>query len=255
MRYQTICVEQKKDISYIQLYRPEKNNTINNIMIDELNSVVDKASLSSKILVLQGLKDVFCFGADFEEMYKEKRKGGTDTFLMPDKLYELWLKLYTGPFITIADIKGKVNAGGIGFVAASDIAIADETCQFSLSELLFGIYPAIVFPFLVNRIGVQNASYFTLLTKPISSEKAYEYGLIDEWGTDNNTILQRHLRRLSVLSKESIRNFKAYRNMYTKDLLEKQNTAIQSNKEMFSNKNILTNIYRFVEEGVLPWET
>nr|WP_269820011.1 enoyl-CoA hydratase-related protein [Bacillus velezensis] len=42
---------------------------------------------------------------------------------------------------------GVANAGGIGFVAASDIVIADDTAVFSLSELLFGLFPAMVLPF------------------------------------------------------------------------------------------------------------
>jgi len=62
----------------------------------------------------------------------------------------LWLRLATVRTVTISHVRGKANAGGIGFVAASDIVLADETAQFSLSELLFGLYPACVLPFLIR---------------------------------------------------------------------------------------------------------
>jgi 3-carboxymethyl-3-hydroxy-acyl-[acp] dehydratase len=44
--------------------------------------------------------------------------------------------LATGPFVTISHVRGKANAGGLGFMAASDIVLAQEEAQFSLSELL-----------------------------------------------------------------------------------------------------------------------
>ncbi len=65
----------------------------------------------------------------------------------PERLYDLWLRLATGPFITISHVRGRVNAGGIGFVATSDIVLAERSAQFSLSELLFGVFPARYFPF------------------------------------------------------------------------------------------------------------
>lgn len=94
-------------------------------------------------------------------------------------MYDLWLRLATGPYVTISHVRGKANAGGLGFVAASDIVLANETAQFSLSELLFGLYPACVLLFLIRRIGFQRAHYFTLMTQPISAKQACEWGLVD----------------------------------------------------------------------------
>jgi hypothetical protein len=36
--------------------------------------------------------------------------------------------------ITVFHVRGKVNAGGVGFVVANDIVLVDQTVQFSLSE-------------------------------------------------------------------------------------------------------------------------
>jgi len=120
------------------------------------------------------------------------------------------LRLATGPYVTIAHVRGTANAGGVGFVAASDIVLADETAQFSLSELLFGLYPACVMPFLIRRIGFQKANYFTMMTKPISAMLACEWGLVDAVEPVSEVLLRRHLQRLRRLSKTAIRRYKTY---------------------------------------------
>ena len=105
---------------------------------------------------------------------------------------------------------GMANGGGVGFVAASDIVLADETAQFGLSELLFGLFPACVLPFLIRRIGFQKAHYLTLMTQPISAQQAQTWGLVDACAKRSDSLLRKHLLRLSRLSKASIRRYKKY---------------------------------------------
>src|SRR6185503_19576776 len=119
-------------------------------------------------------------------------------------MYDLWLRMATGPYVTIAHVRGTANAGGVGFVAASDIVLADETAQFSLSEMLFGLMPACVMPFLIRRIGFQRAHYMTLMTQPISVNQAYGWNLVDAHEKLSDALLKRHLMRLKCLSKNSI---------------------------------------------------
>ena len=150
--YATLRVRVQPPICFIQMYRPDASNTINSELIDDLHRALDDAEESGlTVIVLEGLPEVFCLGADFTEVSQGAQQVTHD----PEPLYDLWYRLATGPFITIAHVRGKVNAGGMGFVAASDIAIADASARFSLSELLFGLIPACVMPFLVRRIGFQ----------------------------------------------------------------------------------------------------
>jgi len=53
--------------------------------------------------------------------------------------------------VVIAKVEGKVNAGGVGLVAASDIVVAHTQATFGLSEALFGLLPACVMPFLIRK--------------------------------------------------------------------------------------------------------
>jgi len=151
-------------------------------------------------------------------------------------------------------VRGKANAGGVGFVAASDIVLADETAQFSLSELLFGLYPALVLPFLVRRVGFQKAHYLTLMTQPISAKQAFEWGLVDAFEPQSETLLRRHLLRLRRLSKMAIRRYKSYMGHVGAPLLDLKGPAVAANREIFADTDNLSAISRYVDHGVFPWE-
>ena len=253
MSYQTLQVRFQESICSIKFNRPEANNTINDLFIEECLQVLTVCEATVTIVVLEGLPEVFCFGADFQDLHKELTDG-QKSVRSPEPLYNTWLKLATGPYITIAHVRGKVNAGGIGFVAASDIVIADETAQFSLSEMLFGLFPACVLPFLIRRIGFQKAHYLTLMTQPILVQQAHSWGLVDAYEAHSEVLLRKHLLRLRRLNKAGITCYKGFSgNLY--DLLHRAKPlALAANQEMFSDLQNQKRILRFVETGQFPWE-
>lgn len=253
MKYETMKVFFQDKTCFIQLDRAKEGNTLNGRMIDEFFHVLEQYGDIATILVLEGTPEVFCLGADFEEI-STKLKAGQQIDNNPEGLYALWIKLSTGPYVTISHVRGKANAGGIGFIAASDIVIADEAAQFSLSELLFGLYPACVMPFLIRRIGFQKANYITLMTQPFSAAKAYEWGLVDAYGDKSDVLLRKHLLRLKHLPKTGLGRYKHYINNLYGNLFEYANLAIDSNREIFSDPANMEGILRYVEQGKFPWQ-
>jgi len=253
MSYETINVRFQGTVCFIQFNRPDDNNTINSRLIEECSEVLALCEQSVNIVVFSGLPQVFCLGVDFKEMQsgmegKEKNTGN------PEPLYDLWMKLAAGPYITISHVRGKANAGGIGFIAASDIVLADISSQFSLSELLFGLLPACVMPFLTRRIGFQRAQYMTLLTQPFSAREAYEWGLTDACDEKSEDLLRRHLLRLKHLSKTGITRYKRFMNGLDASLTVKKALALETNREIFSDEHNMERIFRYVETGQFPWE-
>lgn len=253
MNYEAIKVRFQESICFVQIDRPQANNTINGQLVAECNEVLSLCEESATVVVLSGSPEVFCFGADFKALANastanSKQHDG------PEPLYDLWLRLATGPYVTISHVRGKANAGGIGFVAASDIVLADDTAQFSLSELLFGLYPACVLPFLIRRIGFQKAHYLTLMTQPVMVKQACEWGLVDVYETQSEALLRRHLLRLRRLSKPAIRRYKSYMNQISKPLADLKSQAVAANLEVFSDASNVEAIARYVEHGVFPWE-
>jgi polyketide biosynthesis enoyl-CoA hydratase PksH len=249
--HETIKVQFQDSICHLQIDRPEANNTINGQLVAEINEVLSACEESATVVVLSGSPEVFCFGADFKAIATGKADEQNDG---PDPLYDLFMRLATGPYVTISHVRGKANAGGVGFVAASDIVLADESAQFSLSELLFGLYPAVVLPFLIRRLGYQKAHYLTLMTQPVSAKQAFEWGLVDAFEPNSDALLRRHLQRLRRLSKPAIRRYKSYMSRINAPLHELKAPAVAANREIFSDAANLQAITRYVELGLFPWE-
>ena len=252
--YKTIQVRFEEDICFIQIYRPEANNTINDCLIEEFTEALAECEDSAKIVVLEGLPEVFCFGADFKEIQKSFDTKEQHQEQNPEPLYNLWLQLASGPYITIAHVRGKANAGGVGFVAACDIVLCEEKTVFSLSELLFGLMPACVLPFLIRKIGFSKANYLTLMTQPISAKQAKEWGLVDEYEEKSENLLRKHLLRLRRLPKSGISRYKRYMNNLDDALVIARPKALEANIEVFSDQKNLEKIARFITTGKFPWE-
>lgn len=250
MKYGTIKVSYKNEICFIQMHRPEAQNAINAQMVMEFSHVLEECEQKARVVIVEGLPEIFCFGADFGELSNDISAADDG----PQALYDVWLKLARGSFISIAHVRGRVNAGGIGFVAACDLVIADEKSVFSLSELLFGLLPAFVMPFLARRVGIQKASYLTITTAPITCGQAESWGLVDQMGENSETLIKRQLVRLSRISKNAIARHKTYVNQIDESLTKVRELAVATNQAVFSDPENLAYIKRYKQTGKFPWE-
>jgi polyketide biosynthesis enoyl-CoA hydratase PksH len=251
--FETIRVRLEDEICYLQIYRPDAKNTINECLIVECSQAIKACEESAKILVFEGLPDIFCFGADFQEMQQsieseQKLKQNSEL------LYNLWLQMATGPFISIAHVQGHANAGGVGFVAACDIVLSDERAIFSLSELLFGLIPACVLPFLIRRIGFSKANNMTLTTRPISAKLAHNWGLVDAYEENSKNLLRKQLLRLRRITKKTVLRYKEYMGELNEFLITAKKNAIPANFNVFSDQRNIDYIIRYLKYKKLPWE-
>ncbi|MCS1407970.1 MAG: putative polyketide biosynthesis enoyl-CoA hydratase PksH [Verrucomicrobia subdivision 3 bacterium] len=248
MSYQTIQWRVEEPVGFLRLNRPGAGNKINEALIEEAREALAGCPAGVFIIVLEGSPEVFCLGADFEGVGREP------VLPEPGALYGLWEELALGPRVTIAHVRGRANAGGVGFVAACDIVIAEEAARFGLSELLFGLFPACVLPFLVRRVGFQKAHYLTLMTQSIDGLQAQAWGLADVCGPRSADLLRRHLLRLRRLSPLGVSRYKRYAGALGGGLREAGPRALRANQEVFSDAGNIEKIVRYVESGRFPWE-
>ena len=249
--YKTIKVVFQPPICFLTFARDNQSNTINSEFVLEVTKALDVCESMQEItiLILQGNKQSFCLGADFREI-AEKRPNKDEYTTMAKALYAIWLRLTQSACITIAHVEGNVNAGGLGFVSACDIVISHESVSYSLSELLFGLFPACVLPFLQRRIGFQRSHYLALSTKAITSLKAQEWGLVDATGDNTQSMLRNHLVRLAKLDRAVVRQYKEYNNCLYNNLEMSKGMAIQANAEMFSNPIVLEKINSYLGQNI-----
>jgi polyketide biosynthesis enoyl-CoA hydratase PksH len=252
--FQTIKLSVQKSVAHLQVCRPEAENSINATLIKEMMTALIwlEQNEDIKVVVLEGSPEYFCTGMDFNAVGNETSDALFED--SPDAYYEL-LKHFTGSSkIIVSKIEGKVNAGGVGLVAASDIVIAHTDATFSLSEALFGLLPACVMPFLIRRIGYQKAKWMTLTTQSISADRAFSIGLADEVSTNVNDTLRRNLLRLTRLETATVRELKDYMSALWIINEETQQLAVRKITDLMSSEKVRSNIQNFVQNGMFPWE-
>lgn len=244
-----LAVEDRDGVRTVTLMRPETGNVLNAALVGELSAILSacEAEDGPKVLVLAGAPLVFCAGGDFQAA-----AAGDD--LDPAHLYDLWRRLSDGPFVSVAAVRGRVNAGGVGLAAACDMVLAESNASFALSELLFGLFPACVLPFLTRRVGAQRAHYLTLSTQPITAAQALDWGLVDAVEDPLDGLLRKHLLRLRRLDKAAIGRYKRHRTALTGTVEAARPAALAANRDMFADPTIRAGIARYVAEGKFPWE-
>ena len=254
LTYSTLCVEENGPTCRVQLHRPDAQNAINRAMIAELGELLTRASTSeTTVVVLEGSPEVFCFGADFSVISSAARDG-ENAAIDPEPLFELFHQIALGGFLSIAHVRGKANAGGVGFVAASDLVIADETAVFGLSELIFGLIPAVVLPFLIRRVGFQRAHYLAATTQPIDVHRAAEWGLVDAYQEKSEALLRKHLVRMSRMTKKAVVRYKSYLSELAFIAPQAKDAALRVNREVFADPDNVAAIRRYAEKALFPWE-
>ncbi len=252
--YTTIKVSEQKGALTIQLYRPEANNSINATLMKEIRTALAHAESNNeiKVVILEGRPDNLCTGMDF----KAVSDGSSEALMGGDsnEYYEALKYFSLCSKIIIAKVEGKVNAGGIGLVAASDIVVADTKATFGLSEALFGLLPACVMPFLIRRIGYQKALWMTLTTQGISAERAFQIGLVDELSTNVHDTVRKNLLRLTRLETDTIKDLKEYISKLWIINEQTQKLAVDKITSLIGSEKVQSNIKNFIQNGKFPWD-
>ncbi|WLE62785.1 enoyl-CoA hydratase/isomerase family protein [Burkholderia plantarii] len=182
MRYETIRVTDQQRIATVTLARPEVRNAFNETMIAELTAVFGELDARDDIraVVLAADGPAFCAGADLNWM--RRMAGYTDDENRADarRLARMLEAVYRCGKPVIARVHGDAYAGGVGLVAACDVAIAAAPARFCLSEARLGLIPATIAPYVVRALGERASRRYFTTAEVFDSARAAQLGLIHE---------------------------------------------------------------------------
>ena len=166
----------------ITLSRPDVRNAFNDTVIAELTQAFQTAAASAEVraVVLAAEGPAFCAGADLHWMRRMADYSRQENLADAAQLAEMLRVLYTCPKPTLARIQGDVVAGGMGLVAACDMAVAVDTAGFCLSEVKLGLIPATISPYVIRAMGARAAHRYFLTAERFSAQEAHRMGLIHE---------------------------------------------------------------------------
>ncbi|GAB4001362.1 enoyl-CoA hydratase-related protein [Nocardioides ultimimeridianus] len=162
------------EIATITLDSPHNRNALSKQLVTELVGHLSTvgASADAKVVVLRSSGRVFCSGADLSEASTVPLEDGLRAIAaLQRQLLEL-----PQPVVTV--VEGAARAGGIGIVAASDIAIVAEDATFALTEVKLGLTPAIISLTVLPRLTQRAASLTALGGEVFSGTEAAAYGLV-----------------------------------------------------------------------------
>ena len=103
-----------------------------------------------------------------------------DALALSSMLY----KLSTLPCPSVALVHGNAFGGGVGLVAACDIAVGTADARFALSEARLGLIPATISPYVLRRIGHSHATRYFLTGERFDAVRAQQVGLLHELADD-----------------------------------------------------------------------
>jgi polyketide biosynthesis enoyl-CoA hydratase PksH len=255
MQTETLVLTRSPGVITARISRPTRANSINSQLIRELHRVLDETERSSdcKMMVLEGEPGVFCTGMDFREAAQEPSINAGAAVGISEYM-ELLNRFTLSPKIIVTLVDGKVIAGGVGFVAASDFAIATPRSEFSLSEALWGLLPCCVIPFLIRRTGFQKAYSMTLTTRTLSAEEARSVQLVDEVSSAPEESLRKLWLRLNLLETETVRDLKTYFRKMWIMTPEMQSAAVTEITRLAGLPRVRQNLQNYVQLGKFPWE-
>jgi methylglutaconyl-CoA hydratase len=180
MNYETLQVEIDKGVATIRMNRPEVRNAFNEAMIAELARAflaVD-ANAAVRAVVLAGAGPAFCAGADLNWMKKMSGYSPEENRADAMNLAVTLNTIYMMNKPTLARVHGAAFAGGMGLVAACDIAIAAEEAEFCLTEVKIGLTPANISPYVVAAMGERQARRYFLTAERFSAADALRIGVV-----------------------------------------------------------------------------
>lgn len=180
--YQYLQLEYGEDCATLWLNRPERHNALNAAMIGELHHAIDEIGSQDRVrvLVLAGRGDSFCAGGDLEWMRAQAAASAERNLEDARELGYMLRSLADCPKPTVARVHGAAIGGGLGLVAACDLAIAARNASFGAPETRLGLTPSSIAPYLVAAIGERATRCWCLLGERLDAAQVQRLGLVHE---------------------------------------------------------------------------
>lgn len=190
-----VVIEVREGVGYLTLNRPERHNAFNAEMIAALEQACHALAARShsdvRVVVLAAQGTSFCAGADLDWMKAAAAQGEQANLSDARQLAAMLQALANLPQPVIACVQGAAYGGGVGLIAACDMAIATQESVFALSEVRLGLIPATISPYVIAAIGARKARRYMLTAERFSAREAKAMGLLHEVAADASALEQR----------------------------------------------------------------
>jgi len=169
-------------VTTVTLSRADVHNAFNEDMIAELTHVFEALGkdTATRIVVLAAQGASFCAGADLAWMQKMVSYTPDENIEDARGLAQMLRAINECPKPVIAKVQGNAFGGGVGLVSACDLVVAVKTVQFCFSEVKLGLIPAVISPFILNKMPLSAMRRYFLTAERFDAHTAQTLGLVSE---------------------------------------------------------------------------
>ncbi|MEV0735270.1 enoyl-CoA hydratase family protein [Streptomyces sp. NPDC050549] len=164
----------ERGIETLSLDSPDTRNALSAPLVAELADALTDCAKDTDVraIVLTHTGNTFCAGADLRNPPP------------PDALVALLRQIVETPKPVVARVTGHVRAGGLGLLAACDIAVASGAATFAFTEVRIGVAPAVISLPLLPRTDPRALARYYLTGERFDAPEAARIGLLTTAGED-----------------------------------------------------------------------
>jgi methylglutaconyl-CoA hydratase len=178
-----VLIERRGHALWLTINRPDQRNALNGDVLGALTGALRDAKdePSLRAIVITGAGDrAFCAGADLKGA--ADKDGGAfhvSPGVVENALATFYAEVERCTLPLVARINGHAMGGGLGLVAACDLAVAADDALFATPEVRVGVYPLLVTTYLMRLVPRRKLAEMALVGEPLDAARAVEYGLIN----------------------------------------------------------------------------
>ncbi|MGW0814274.1 enoyl-CoA hydratase family protein [Streptomyces viridiviolaceus] len=175
-----IAHPRSRGVKTLTLDSPHNRNALSAALVGELAEALTKAGKDDGVraVLLTHSGNTFSAGADLRDPPD------------PDALVALLRQIVELPKPVVARVTGHVRAGGLGLLAACDIAVASTGADFAFTEVRIGVAPAVISLPLLPRTDPRALARYYLTGERIDADEAARIGLVTAVGDDVDAVLE-----------------------------------------------------------------
>jgi methylglutaconyl-CoA hydratase len=246
-----VDVRHDDGIRTLTLDSPANRNALSSRLLDQLAQALGDATADAAVraVVLTGTGTVFCSGADLSE------RGSA----APNRMPEILTTMEGSPVPVLVRVNGHARAGGLGLIAAADMAVATVAASFAFTEVRVGVAPAMI---LVPALRVMDRRFLARMTitgERFDAHQAAAAGLLsavvdsetdlDAWVSEQTTALRKAAPGAVRATKELLRSLPA------QGWPDGLATAATTSAELFAGAEATEGMAAFLEKRRPEWDT
>jgi len=223
-------VTDNQGIVTVSLNRPEKRNAFHPGMIKEITKVFKgfEKDKHLRAVLLTGEGASFCSGGDLEWMKEMAGYSNKENLKDAQELFAMYWTIRNCPVPVVGKIFGHAFGGGAGLTAVCDIVAAEDKTQFCFSEVKWGLVPAVISPFVVERASGHLVREWFLTAKVFNAAEALQGGLINRVGAmpEIDFYLEETFKLILNSAPEAVRQTKKLHQSYSSIVWKKVEPAV-----------------------------